>query len=216
VRLSGVYLAMLTLAFAQIAWATAFQWIDLTGGDNGILGIWPSAWATSKFAYYYLTLAVCTLSILALRLTIFSPLGYALRAARDSPLRASAIGLDVMAIQWAAFVVAAFAAGIAGGLFAFFKGSVFPTYLAIPRSVDALLMVLLGGVQTVSGPIVGAFAYAGLSEQLMKATMYWRFGLGLSIVLLVTLFPRGLVGAALLLRERRSDRSGATAGEAAR
>jgi branched-chain amino acid transport system permease protein len=202
VRLSGVYLAMLTLAFAQIAWATAFQWVELTGGDNGILGVWPSAWAVSKTGFYYLTLGVCVLSILALRLTIFSPLGYALRAGRDNPLRAEAIGLDVMRIQWVAFAVAAFAAGIAGALFAFFKGSVFPTYMAIPRSVDALLMVLLGGVQTVAGPVIGAFAYAGLSEQLMKATMYWRFGLGLSIVLLVILFPRGLVGASLTLRER--------------
>ena len=77
--------------------------------------------------------------------------------------------------------------------------------MAIPRSVDALLMVLLGGVQTVSGPIIGAFAFAGLSEQLMKLTMYWRFMLGLSIVLLVVLFPRGLVGGLLALRERRRD-----------
>jgi branched-chain amino acid transport system permease protein len=202
VRLSGVHLAMLTLAFAQIVWATAFQWVELTGGDNGLLGIWPSAWAAPKIVYYYLVLAICTAGVVALRLTIFSPFGYALRAGRDSPLRAEAIGLDVTRIQWAAFVVAAFAAGIAGGLFAFFKGSVFPTYMAIPRSVDALLMVLLGGVQTVSGPIVGAFAFMGLSEQLIKATMYWRFVLGLSIVLVVILFPRGLAGTALALRER--------------
>lgn len=219
VRLSGVYLAMLTLAFAQIAWATAFQWVELTGGDNGILGVWPSAWAVPKTSYYYLTLIICTASVLALRHTIFSPLGYALRAARDNPLRSEAIGIDVMRVQWIAFTVAAFAAGIAGALFAFFKGSVFPTYMAIPRSVDALLMVLLGGVQTVSGPIIGAFAFAGLHEQLMKATMYWRFGLGLSIVLLVILFPRGLVGASLLGLERwRRQRPSASAqrAEAAR
>jgi len=212
VRLSGVYLAMLTLAFAQIAWATAFQWVELTGGDNGILGVWPSGWAVSKTAFYYLALAVCGAAVLALRFAIFSPLGYALRAARDNPLRAEAIGIDVMRVQWVAFTVAAFAAGIAGALFAFFKGSVFPTYMAIPRSVDALLMVLLGGVQTVSGPIVGAFAYAGLSEQLTKLTMYWRFALGLAIVLLVVLFPRGLVGGFLALRERRGDRQLAAEG----
>ena len=202
VRLSGVYLAMLTLAFAQIAWATAFQWVELTGGDNGILGVWPSAWASSKAAFYYLALAVSALAVLGLRLTIFSPLGYALRASRDNPLRAEAIGIDVMRIQWIAFAIAAFAAGMAGALFAFSKGSVFPTYMAIPRSVDALLMVLLGGVQTISGPIIGAFAYAGLSDQLGKVTMYWRFGLGLTIVLLVVLFPRGLAGAVQSLRER--------------
>ncbi|MBN9441421.1 ABC transporter permease [Bosea sp. (in: a-proteobacteria)] len=202
VRLSGVYLAMLTLAFAQIAWATAFQWVEFTGGDNGILGVWPAQWAVSKTAFYYLVLGLCAACVLLLRIMLFSPLGYALRAARDNPLRAEAIGIDTMRVQWAAFVVAAFAAGIAGGLFAFFKGSVFPTYLAIPRSVDALLMVLLGGVQAVSGPIVGAFAYAGLSEQLSRLTMYWRFALGLSIVLLVVLFPRGLVGSFLAWRER--------------
>ena len=215
VRLSGVYLAMLTLAFAQIAWATAFQWVDLTGGDNGILGVWPSAWAASKFAYYYLALGICVVCVLALRWVIFSPLGYAVRAGRDNSLRAEAIGIDVMRVQWIAFVVAAFAAGIAGALFAFFKGSVFPTYLAIPRSVDALLMVLLGGVQTLSGPIVGAFTFMGLSEQLMKATMYWRFVLGLSIVVLVVAFPQGLVGAAASLRERRRrDGAAATTGAA--
>ncbi|TAJ28617.1 ABC transporter permease [Bosea sp. (in: a-proteobacteria)] len=203
VRLSGVYMAMLTLAFAQIAWATAFQWVELTGGDNGILGVWPSAWAVPKAVFFYLTLAICAASVLLLRRLVFSPLGYALRAGRDSPLRAEAIGIDVMRVQWAAFAIAAFAAGIAGALFAFSKGSVFPTYLAIPRSVDALLMVLLGGVQTVSGPVVGAFAYIGLSEQLVKLTPYWRFALGLAIVLLVSLFPRGLVGGFLAWRDRR-------------
>jgi branched-chain amino acid transport system permease protein len=202
VRLSGVYLAMLTLAFAQIAWATAFQWVELTGGDNGILGVWPAPWASDPRVYYFLVLALCTAGVLALRVTIFAPFGYALRAARDNPLRAEAIGLDVMRVQWMAFVLAAVFAGIAGGLFAFFKGSVFPTTMAIPRSVDALLMVLLGGVHTVAGPVVGAFAYMGLHEELMKATMYWRFILGLSIVLLVIVFPRGLVGTASALRER--------------
>ena len=212
VRLSGVYLAMLTLAFAQIAWATAFQWVELTGGDNGILGVWPSAWATSKTVYFYLSLGLSAVAVLLLRHLVFSPLGYALRASRDNPLRAEAIGIDVMRAQWLAFVIAAMAAGLAGTLFAFLKGSVFPTYMAIPRSVDALLMVLLGGVQTVSGPIIGAFAYAGLHEQLMKATMYWRFVLGLSIVLLVVLFPRGLVGTVLALRERAGRGASTEAG----
>jgi branched-chain amino acid transport system permease protein len=202
VRLSGVYLAMLTLAFAQIAWATAFQWVDVTGGDNGILGVWPSAWAGSKLVYYYLALGLCVAGVVALRLVIFAPFGYALRAGRDSPLRAEAIGLPVSRIQWGAFVLAAVAAGVAGGLYAYLKGSVFPTYMAIPKSVDALLMVLLGGVQTVSGPLVGAFAFKGLEEQLMKATDYWRFILGAVIVVLVVAFPQGLAGAADRLARR--------------
>lgn len=203
VRLSGVYAAMLTLAFAQIAWSTAFQWVEVTGGDNGILGVWPSAWAQPKLVYYYLALVLCVGVTLLLRRAIFAPFGYALRAGRDSPLRAEAIGMDGFRIRWVAFTLAAIAAGIAGGLFAYAKGSVFPTYMAIPRSVDALLMVLLGGVQTVSGPIVGALAYTWIHEQLMRSFDLWRLFLGSVIVALVLFFPQGLVGAAQRLTERR-------------
>jgi branched-chain amino acid transport system permease protein len=206
VRLSGVYLAMLTLAFAQIAWSVAFQWVELTGGDNGILGVWPSQWASGKVVYYYLALVFCTAAVLALRAVIFAPFGYALRAGRDSPVRAEAIGLNVTRINWAAFVVAAVAAGIAGGLYAYFKGSVFPTYMAIPKSVDALLMVLLGGVQTVTGPIVGAFAFVWLQDWLVRAiSEYWRFVLGASIVVIVLAFPQGLAGSLVAWRERRGS-----------
>lgn len=208
VRLSGVYMAMLTLAFAQIVWATAFQWVEFTGGDNGVLGVWPASWAVSKPVFYLLALAICTAGVLGLRWVMFSPFGYALRAARDSRLRSEAIGIDVFRVQWAAFVLAAIAAGVAGGLFAYFKGSVFPTYIGIPKSVDALLMVLLGGVQTVTGPVVGAIAFMGLQEQLQKATLYWRLALGLMIVAIVIAFPGGLVGAARDLWARRAASSG--------
>lgn len=207
VRLSGVYLAMLTLAFAQIVWSIAFQWVPVTGGDNGILGVWPAPWASSKTVYYFLSLAACVAGALVLRRIIYAPFGYALRAGRDSPLRAEAIGIDVMRVQWAAFAIAAMFAGVAGGLFAFAKGSVFPTYVSISRSVDALMMVLLGGVQTVSGPIVGAIVYAGLHEQLTRLTDYWRLVLGLAIVALVLAFPQGLAGFA----QRRWERRGAEA-----
>lgn len=203
VRLSGVYAAMLTLAFAQIAWSTAFQWVEVTGGDNGILGVWPSAWAQPKLVFYYLALMLCVGATLLLRQAIFAPFGYALRAGRDSPLRAEAIGMDGFRIRWVAFIFAAIAAGVAGGLFAYAKGSVFPTYMAIPRSVDALLMVLLGGVQTISGPIVGALAYTWIHEQLMRSFELWRLFLGGVIVALVLFFPQGLVGAAQRLTERR-------------
>jgi branched-chain amino acid transport system permease protein len=87
-------------------------------------------------------------------------------------------------------------AGVAGGLFAYAKGSVFPTFLAIPRSVDGLLMVLLGGVGAPSGPVVGALAYAGLQEELARLTDHWRLLLGLAIIALVLFFPQGLAGAA--------------------
>jgi len=205
VRLSGVYLAMLTLAFAQICWSVTFQWVEVTGGDNGVLGVWPPDWARGKLSFYYLSLLLCIALTLLLRRVIRSPFGYALRCGRDSPLRAEAIGIDVMRVQWAGFVVAAAAAGVAGGLFAYLKGSVFPTYISIPKSVDALLMVLLGGVQTISGPIVGAVIYAGLHEHLVRITEYWRLVLGLAIVGLVLAFPQGIAGFAAQRWERRGD-----------
>ena len=196
VRLSGVYLAMLTLAFAQIVWAIAFQSVGLTGGDNGILGVWPDAWARSPAAFYWLTLALTVAAVLLLlRRALYAPFGYALRAARDSAPRAEALGMPVQRLRLAAFTVAGAAAGLSGGLYAYAKGSVFPTYVSIPKSVDALLMVLLGGVATISGPIVGALAYVGLYDTLLRATDLWRLALGAAIMLLVVLFPEGIAGA---------------------
>ena len=194
VRMSGVYLAMLTLAFAQIAWAVAFQWVDVTGGDNGILGTWPDAWAAGKAAMYWLALALCVGGALLLRRVLFAPFGFALRAGRDSALRAEAVGLDVARLRLGAFVIAGAAAGLSGAVFAYAKGSVFPTYMAIPHSVDALVMVLLGGVQTMAGPVVGAVSFTLLQSWLLT-TEFWRIKLGLVILALVLLFPGGIAGA---------------------
>lgn len=202
VPLSGVYFAMLTLAFAQIVWSVAFQWIEVTGGDNGILGVWPAALVASPTAFYLLTLTLVALSLIAIRVIIFSPFGYALRAARDSSLRAEAIGISRTSVQWRAFVISGAFAGLAGALFAFLKGSVFPDSMGISTSVDGLVMVLLGGVDTVAGPIVGAVVYKLLSIWLISQTDYSKLILGLIIVALVILFPRGLVGSAIYLKSR--------------
>jgi branched-chain amino acid transport system permease protein len=195
VRLSGVYFAMLTLAFAQIAWSIAYQWSDVTGGDNGLLGIWPSAWAAAPAHFYWLTLALVGAGVATLRMILFSPFGYALRALRDSELRAEAIGLYRRRIQWISFALAGGFAGLAGALYAFLKGSVFPDSLGIPLSIDGLVMVLLGGVGTVSGGIVGAALYRSLSIWVISHTDYSKLALGLFIVALVVLFPKGVVGA---------------------
>lgn len=195
-RSHGVYAAMLTLAFAQILWSTAVQWVDVTGGDNGLLGLWsvlPRALA-SPTVYYGLTLALVVASLVVLRRAALAPLGFALRATRDSELRAEAIGIDAQRTRWLAFSAGGFFAGLAGALHAFHKGSVFPTTLSIPVSVDALVMVLLGGVQTLSGPVVGALAYHGLATELTRVTDHWRLILGVAIVMLAALFPEGIVG----------------------
>jgi branched-chain amino acid transport system permease protein len=194
VRLSGVYLAMLTLAFAQISWAVVYQWDAFTGGSNGLTGVWPAAWLADKRSYYYLSLLLVVGGVWWLRRTLFAPFGYALRAARDSALRADAIGIDVKRMQWAAFVVAGLFAGLAGALYAFSKGSISPESLHVGRSIDALVMVLLGGVQTLAGPVVGAVTSTWLHDTVARSTDYWRALLGAIILLLVLLFPQGIVG----------------------
>lgn len=194
VRLSGVYLAMLTLAFAQIVWAGVYQWDAFTGGSNGLTGVWPAEWLSDKTAYYYLTLVLVAVSLWALRRMLFSPFGYALRAGRDSFLRADAIGMNVKAMQWMAFVIAGAFAGVAGALFAFSKGSISPEALNVSRSVDGLVMVLLGGIQTLAGPVVGAVSYTWLHDVMARTTEYWRALLGAVILILVLLFPQGIAG----------------------
>jgi branched-chain amino acid transport system permease protein len=203
VQLSGVYFAMLTLAFAQIVWSIAFQWVGVTGGDNGILGVWPERWASSPSHFYWLSLAVAALAVGALRIVTFSPFGFALRANRDSPLRSEAIGIDGKRIQWSAFVIAGTVAGIGGALFAYLKGSVFPDVLGIPLSVDALVMVLLGGVETVSGAIIGAIVYKTLSIWLVSQTDWSKLVLGAFIVVIVIAFPKGIVGTFEAIWPRR-------------
>jgi len=198
-RAQGVYAAMLTLAFAQIVWSVAVQWIDFTGGDNGVLGVWPPS--TSRAAFYWLTLAIVVAALWLMRRAAMAPFGYALRAARDAGQRAEAIGLELRRLRWTAFVLGGAFAGLAGALQAYHKGAVFPNALSIPVSVDGLVMVLLGGLNTLSGPIVGAIAYHGLATELVRVTDYWRLLLGGAIVVLVVAFPQGIVG---FLRTRRS------------
>ena len=202
VRLSGVYLAMLTLAFAQIAWSVIFQWDSFTGGSNGMIGVWPSGWLASKSTYYWLALALCGIGIAFLWRMLFSPFGYALRAGRDSPLRAEAIGIDLRRQQWFAFAVAGALGGLAGALFAFSKGSISPELTSIALSTDALVMVLLGGVETLTGPVAGAAVFTWLKDELARRTEFWRALLGLVILALVLLFPQGIAGGTRQLWDR--------------
>jgi branched-chain amino acid transport system permease protein len=206
VRLSGVYLAMLTLAFAQITWAVVFQWDGFTGGSNGLTGVWPAQWLTDKQHYYWMTLALVVVAVWSLRRMLHAPFGYALRAARDSALRAEAIGIHVKRIQWCAFMIAGGFAGLAGAIFAFSKGSISPEVLHVSKSVDGLVMVLLGGIQTLSGPIVGALSFTWLHDTVARNTEYWRAMLGAIILLLVLLFPEGIAGAARRIFIRQGAR----------
>ena len=206
VRLSGVYLAMLTLAFAQIVWSIAFQWDRVTGGSNGLVGIWPPELFTVRVNYYALTAVVVALGAAAIVRLTRSPFGFALRGARDSPLRAAALGIDVRRTQWRGFAIAGLFAGVAGGLYAFSKGSISPETLAIPRSVDVLVMVLLGGLNALFGPLLGAAAFTWLADALARATEYWRALLGVLVLLIVFAFPMGIGGTLARVLRRRAAR----------
>ena len=203
VRLSGVYLAMLSLAVAQIVWSVAFQWVAVTGGDNGILNVWPHPWVRSAWAYYLLVLVIAGGGLYFVRSIINAPFGYALRASRDHAVRARAIGIDVTRIQWLTFALSGALAGLAGGLWAHLRGSVFPTVLAVPQSVDALIMVMLGGLAVLEGPLVGAGLFHLLKTELLRHTEIWRLVLGCIIVGLVVVFPQGVMGGVLVLLRRR-------------
>lgn len=200
VRLSGVYLAMLTLAFAQLTWAVVYQWDDVTGGSNGLVGLWPSAWLSSATAFYGLTLICCLLGLAVLWRAVAAPFGHTLRAARDSVLRAEAVGIHVPRVQWLAFVLAGAVCGLGGALFAFSKGSISPEALSIPRSVDGLVMVLLGGLHSLAGPVLGAATFTWLHDTVARTAEYWHATLGLIILALVLVAPKGMAG----MLERRA------------
>jgi branched-chain amino acid transport system permease protein len=125
-----------------------------------------------------------------------------MRAGRDSPLRAEAIGIHVKRVHWIAFAIAGTVCGVAGGIFAFAKGSISPETISIGRSIDGLVMVLLGGIQTLTGPIVGASVFAVLQDFVMQQTEYWHALLGGIILVLVLAFPSGLTGGLVRLAAR--------------
>ncbi|MBX2885759.1 MAG: ABC transporter permease [Granulosicoccus sp.] len=204
-RLSGVYFAMLTLALAQLVWSLVFQWDEFTGGDDGMVDIWPAQWLSSTTSYFYFTVVVGVGGILLLRHVAHSPFGYALRAARDSARQAEATGINTKRVQWLAFTFAGTMAGLAGALFVFSKGSVFPVELEIARSFDGLIVVFLGGVKTLAGGVVGA-AFLSLIQDYITRFEYWRLALGLLIIAVVIVAPYGIVGSFNKLLDRtRAD-----------
>lgn len=202
-RLTGVYFAMLTLAFAQLLWSLVFQWGEVTGGDDGLVNVWPAEWLNGTTIYFYFALIFAVGGILLLRHAAHSPFGYALRAARDSARQAEANGIDTKRVQLVAFGFAGMMAGLAGGLFVFSKGSVFPNELEIARSFDALIVVFLGGIKTLSGGVVGGAFFKGV-EDLLTRFEYWRLVLGLLIIFVVVVAPEGIVGSLRRGAERLS------------
>ena len=193
VRSSGVYLAMLSLALAQVIWATATQWVALTGGDNGLIGL-ALVSSEGRPLFYALLAGLALLSVLSLRTLSRSVMGAGLQAVRDAPLRAAASGLPVNLLKYRVFVESAVLAGLAGGLFAAHKGAVFPSVASVATSVDALLVVLLGGVHQLWGAVVGSAVLTYAGAELGREVTYWRGVLGVFIMLIMVAAPSGLLG----------------------
>jgi branched-chain amino acid transport system permease protein len=195
VRLTHTYFAMLSLAFAQIVFTVVFKWTALTGGDNGILNVWPPAWLKTPSAYCYFTLLVAGLGIVAMRAIVESPFGYALKAIRENPRRARFIGINVRRHQLGAFVLSGAFSGLAGGLFAFFNGSVFPDFAFLTKSFEPLVVALLGGVQSFFGPLAGAIGFKILETVIARQwPIYWPLFLGTAVIVVIIALPQGFVG----------------------
>jgi branched-chain amino acid transport system permease protein len=213
VRLTRIYFAMLTLAFAQIVWAICFKWNEVTGGEQGMPEIpYPDfdrisslplvgGWRTSEY-FYFATLIIVAICLWLLRRIIGSPFGRMLATIRENAERAEFIGVNVRRYELAAFVLAGAFAGLAGGLFGIFNRGVFPDFAYWTKSSEVLIMTLLGGMGTFYGPALGALVLILLNQQITSYTEYWPFVLGVILVVLLFVFPGGLAGAAQAFARR--------------
>ena len=221
VRLTKIYFAMLTLAFAQIVWAICFKWNEVTGGEQGMPEIpYPDfsglerigtvlpvvgGYRTSEY-FYFLTLVLVAVCFWVLRRIVASPFGRMLTTIRENPERAEFIGVNVRRFELAAFVLAGGFAGLAGGLFGIFNRGVFPDFAYWTKSSEVLIMTLLGGMGAFYGPALGALALLWLNQQIVSVTEYWPLILGSILVILLFVFPGGLAGALGALRDRLARR----------
>jgi branched-chain amino acid transport system permease protein len=210
VRLTKIYFAMLTLAFAQIVWAICFKWNAVTGGEQGMPEVpYPDlAWMgqlpflgdlRTSDHFYLLTVVLVAVCLWALRRIVTSPFGRLLTTIRENPERAEFIGVNVRRYELIAFVVAGFFAGLSGGLFGIFNRGVFPDFAYWPKSSEVLIMTILGGMGYFWGPAAGALVLLVLNQQITSYTEYWPFVLGTILIVLLFAFPGGIVGALELL-----------------
>jgi branched-chain amino acid transport system permease protein len=217
VRLTKIYFAMLTLAFAQIIWAICFKWNDLTGGEQGMPEIpYPDlSWMErlplagqlrTSDHFYLLTVVLVAGCFWMLRRIVGSPFGRILTTIRENPERAEFIGVNVRRWELFAFVIAGAFAGLAGGLFGIFNRGVFPDFAYWPKSSEVLIMTILGGIGYFYGPAVGALVLLVLNQQITSYTEYWPFVLGTILIVLLFVFPAGIVGT-LELAWRRVTRA---------
>lgn len=192
VRLTKIYFTFLTLAFAQIVWAVAFKWTSVTGGDSGIIGITPPAFLSSSNNTYYFIFIVVAVSIGTMYKITHSPFGLILNTTRENPNRAEFIGVNVKLYQLIDFTIAGFFAAFSGILFVLLNHSIFPDIILVNRSVELIIMVILGGMYNFWGPAIGTILLIYLNDFLKASTEYWSLILGITMGGVILFFPMGI------------------------
>ena len=202
-RLRGVYFAMCTIAFGQVFYFIAFQWSSVTGGDDGLSG-WHRAPIDLGFAtidifndnkaFYYFALFVFAVSVGVMALLLRSPFGRTLVAIRENERRARFLGIPVDRHIWLSWVISCFFASLAGALFALMNDFIDPRALRWDMSGTFVIMVVLGGMRSFWGPLIGAAIYIVLQDYISSHTENWMSFIGLFFVIIVLFFPRGVLG----------------------
>jgi branched-chain amino acid transport system permease protein len=201
-RLTDIYFAMLTLAFAMLVWAIAFKWRSGTGGDDGFVGVHVPAFLDDRVPFFYFTLIIVSISIAILWMICHSAFGQTLVAVRENLTRAGFIGVNTRLMRGSAFVVAGTFAGIAGAIFAMYNRGVYTESAFWTESAQVLIMTLLGGMYSFFGPAIGAAALYLLERLSNEYTQYWPTVLGVILLVIVLVLPEGLVGLAKRIRAR--------------
>jgi len=194
VRLSHIYFAMLTLACSEITYTVLFQAYDYTGGDTGITGFMAPRFGLDPRAYGVLVLIIVTACLALLWRVVKSPLGLAIQSVGEEPHRAAALGYNPRRVQHLAFVIAGALAGVAGTLFAVYHGNAFPDYAGIGFTIDALVMVVIGGLRSFAGGIYGAVIYTLLKTFASRYITHWELAIGLILLVVVLASPAGFAG----------------------
>jgi branched-chain amino acid transport system permease protein len=215
IRATGVYFLMITLALGMCVWGLAYRWNSVTGGDNGIV-LPPRPKFGIDLAddvtYFYLVFGFFVAALAALYALVRSPFGRSLVGIRENELRMHILGYNTWLHKYIAFVIAGAFGGIAGVLWAHTNGLVSPEDVILATSVDALLMVVLGGPGTLVGAAVGAAVVVFLREYLSTLVPWWQYVLGGVYVLTILYLPGGLMGIPERIRRWRAE-SGKTPGE---
>ena len=206
VRASGVYFLMITLALGMCVWGLAYRWNSVTGGDNGInLPARPAfgIQLADEVTYFYVVFGFFVLSLAALYLLVKSPFGRSLEGIRERELRMRILGYNTWLHKYIAFIIAGAFGGLAGVLWAHLSGHVSPQDVILAMSVDALLMVVLGGPGTLVGGAIGAGVVVFLRDYLSTVVPWWQYALGGVYVLTILYLPGGLMGIPERIRRRR-------------